>query len=341
MGRLEKAGHQVSCIKAGMNADEIYNKFDSDIIVMPRPCEMQSLKTIKVLKDAGKKVVLDYDDNMFKVSPLSIHYKEFGTEEVRAQINDSWMDIWKNGKNIDTEKNKETLEIVKACVAAADMVTVTQPALADAYKPYNANVHCLPNCVDLDVWQKLPLKRRDDIRLYWSGGASHYEDWLILQDVLPVIFNKYPQAKLVIMGTVFHGTIKGLDKSRIEIHPWAHTQAYPYKTAIIDADISLIPLQLTDFNVCKSNIKWVEQAALEIPSVTSAVTPYIEHSNGINGVFVENTDEAWIDGISMLIDDSIMRAKVGAEARATVEKHFSIDKQYIQWSDAYESLTNG
>lgn len=339
MGRLHDAGVKVKKISVGMDANAIFDTFDSDLFILPRPHDLQSLKTIETLKEEGKRVVVDYDDSMFTISPLSIHYADFGTEEVKIQANDgTWLELWKDGKNIDIVRNKETLEIMKKCIGMADAVTVTQPVLAEAFKPYNDTIYCLPNCVDLKVWKKLPLRRRDDIRLYWSGGASHYQDWLILQDVLPTIFDKYKNAKLVIMGTVFHGTIKGLDKSRIEVHPWVHTQAYPYKTATIDADISLIPLEDNEFNRGKSNIKWVEQAALEVPSVCSAVTPYVEHNNGVNGVFVRNETQDWIDGISCMIEDSILRAKLGAEARKTVEQKFDIDREKSQWLDAYEAI---
>ena len=339
MGRLQDAGTKVKKITAGMDASAIYDSFDSDIFVIPRPYDEQAYKTIQTLKEEGKRIVIDYDDSMFSISPLSVHYADFGTEEVKVQANDgTWLDLWIDGRNIDIKRNRIVQDQIKRCLELADAVTVTQPALAEVYKPYNDKVICLPNCVDLKIWQKLPLQRRDDVRLYWSGGASHYQDWLILQDVLPTIFDKYKQVKLVIMGTVFHGTIKGLDKSRIEIHPWAHTQAYPYKSAILDADISLIPLEDNEFNRCKSNIKWLEQAALEVPSVCSAVTPYVEHNNGVNGVFVRNETQDWIDGISCMVEDSILRAKLGAEARKTVERSFDIDREKTQWLDAYESL---
>ena len=80
------------------------------------------------------------------------------------------------------------------------MVTVTTPKLAEAYKPYNDNVVVLPNCIDLDLWKPMDLKPSDEIRLFWAGGSSHYEDWMMMTEVLPVIMDKYPQVKLVFMG---------------------------------------------------------------------------------------------------------------------------------------------
>jgi glycosyltransferase involved in cell wall biosynthesis len=339
MGRLADLGIKTKKIAVGMDASSIYDCFDSDVFVFARPHDKQTLQMMQTLKREGKKIVTDYDDNLWEVSPFSEHYADFGTEDVRVQVADgTWMDVWQDGRNFDITKNKETLLMAEEAVKMSDMVTVTQPKLAEAYAEHNPNVVCLPNCIDLELWRKLPMKRRDDVRLYWSGGSSHYQDWLILHDVLPIIFNRYKQVKLVIMGTVFKGTIKSLDKRRIECNSWVHTQAYPYKSAIMDADISIIPLEENKFNVGKSNIKWVEQSALEVPSVCSAITPYVDANNGVNGVFVKNTVDDWVDGISALVEDSILRAKLAAEARKTVEMHYSIDSQKFKWVQAYESL---
>lgn len=339
MERLASVGVKTKKIEVGMDASAIYNCFDSDVFVFARPSDRQSIEMMRILRDEGKRIVVDYDDNLWEVSPFSDHYGDFGTEEVKVQVSDgSWMDVWMDGKNIKIEDNKRTLAMVEEAVAMADMVTVTQPGLAEAFAKFNKNVVSLPNCVDLNVWKKLKLQRRDDVRLYWSGGSSHYQDWLILQDVLPVIFDRYKNVKLVIMGTVFEGTIKHLDKARIERHGWVHTQAYPYKTAIIDADISLIPLEENQFNKGKSNIKWVEQASLSIPSVCSDVTPYADWNNGVNGVYVANTTQDWVDGISTLVEDSIVRARLGGEARTTVEMHNDIDRMKFEWIKAYRSL---
>jgi glycosyltransferase involved in cell wall biosynthesis len=332
-------------IKVGAPIHAIVESLDCDIALLPRVCDDDAIDLIDTLHSCGKKVILDYDDNMFNVSPFSPHYEDFGSEEI--EVRDSKGNIiplWVDGKNIDLKLNRERLDCIRRACEKADAVSVTTPILAKVYSEYNDNVYKLPNCVNLDLWKHLNFKRDnpDEIRLYWSGGSSHFEDLMLLRDVLPVIANKYKNTKLVLMGCNFKAATKGFPEDRVEFHNWVPTPAYPYKTAILDADISLIPLDDNAFSNCKSNIKWVEQSALFVPSVVSLVSPYKEAYNGANGVFVENNSvDGWIAGISHLIDNQVDRWKIGGEARKTVEENYDINKEVVRWYNAYQEIVYG
>lgn len=313
----------------------------SDIVVIPRPQEYEMLGIMKKFKELGKKIVVEFDDNMFKISPYSPHYEEFGVENVEIDFDGQVMPLWVDGKNINLTENKKRIAHIQQALEMADMVTVTTDILAEEYKEYNDNIVVLPNCVDVDLWKSLKddFKPTDEIKLYWAGGSSHYEDWALLTGVIAPILEKYPNVKLVLMGHKFEGTLKGIPKNRIEFHSWVPTPAYPYKTRIINPDICIIPLVDNEFNRCKSSIKWVEMGALGVPCVTSLVSPYKEVANENNGVFIEDNDPgAWIEGISLLIEDSILRAKMGSEARKTVLENFNIHDKHSLWRNAYRSL---
>ena len=317
---------------------------ESNIILIPRLSERRFIDLAKSLQqELGVKIVVEHDDNMFKVSPLSPHYADCGTEEVRFRQKDgSILDVWIDGqKGFDIQRNKRVIDGFKEAMSIADMVTVTTPILAEVYKPYAKKVVELPNCIDVNLWKRLPLKKREGIRIGWFGGHSHYQDWLVLQDVMPKIMKKYSHVKLVIMGSLFKGAMGNIPADRIEFHEWVATPAYPYKAAILDLDFAVIPLEDNEFNRCKSNIKWVEMGALGVPAVTSYVSPYKEYATDDNGIFIEKNDpKSWIDGISMLIEDAALREKTGEAANRTVNENFDINKQYKLWGDAYRSLLN-
>ena len=314
---------------------------EADVFIIPRMAGEDMRKNMKKLQNGGKKLVIDHDDFLFNIQPLMRAYSEFGTEEVKYKMpNGDIMDLWQNGKNINLQENIERLNGVAKALEQADMVTVTTDILAEAYKKYNPNVVVLPNCIDMNLWKQLPLKREnDEIRLYWGGGDSHYGDWMLMPDVLKAIMDKYKNVKLVIQGTLFKASIKDLPQDRIEHHGWVNIHAYPYKTAIINPDIAIIPLEDTSFNRCKSNIKWVEMSALGVPCVTSHVSPYKEYAVENNGIFIENNDkDAWIDGISYMIDNVGMRKEFAGNAKKIVAEHFDIKTQYPRWIKAYEGL---
>ena len=325
--------------KTAPNQDDIEKALGADLFVARGVADINMLENLKKLQKDGKKIVLDYDDNLLNVSPLSQHYLEHGTENVKIMMPDGKEKvIWEDGVNIDLKQNKESLEVFKEALFVADAVTVTTDILANAYKDYTRNVFVMPNCIDSNLWKPLDFKERDEIRLTWFGGFSHYEDWFLLKDILPDIIKDYPQAKLVLMGARFDGTLKGIPEDRIEYHSWVSNEAYPYKAAILNPTIAVIPLVDNEFNKCKSSIKWVEMASLGVPSVTSNVSPYAEIATEDNGVFVENSYGAWDKGIRMLLDDKILRAKIGGEAQRTVNKKFDINNEYTRWGKAYERL---
>lgn len=336
----QKARVPIFAVRKGATSSDIEKVFQANVVQFARMAPQDSLLGhMQTMKNMGIKLVLEYDDDLFSVNPYSPHYKDYGIEEFTDEF--SGLEIWKDGKGgFNIAKNLERLNSIEKACELADMVTVTQPHLADVFRQYNHNVVCLPNCVDPALWRKLPLKRanENEIRLFWAGGCSHYVDWLHLVHPLKEVMEKYHNVKLVVMGQAFEATLKELPRDRVEIHPWVHFEAYPMRVSILDPDISLIPLDDNEFNRCKSNIKWVEMAAMGIPSVVSAVSPYIEHYNGENMVAVDNDHDAWVEGISTLIEDRILAAKIGGAAQRTVLDKFDINTQYKQWLDAYKGI---
>jgi len=348
----QKGNVPIASFKRGDTVDQILRALDANIFVLPRVCELEFINILPQFRERGCKIVIDHDDNMFEVSPFSPHYEETGTEDVfvnfQGERHPMWIDerhAWKykhlktQPNFIDMQRNKIRKENFILAMQEADCVTVTQPILAEVYKPYAKKVVVLPNCVDMNIWKKLPFMPREDIRLYWSGGSSHYEDWCVLAEVLPIIMEKYPQVKLVLFGAVFEGTLKNIPKDRYEFHPWIATPAYHLKSAILDPDICVIPLYENEFSKCKSPIKWIEMGALGIPCVTSYYSPYKEIASEDNGIFIENNDkQAWIEGISLLIEDVALRKKISENAHKTVEDKFDINKMWKMWYDAYSEV---
>lgn len=348
LARIDKSFEVMGMTKADLlNAIENDNQnkamclLDADVIVLPRLSDTKFFDQMKELNPRAK-IVLEYDDNLFSVSPFSPHYEDHGTEEVIMEFADGKkLEVWIDGKNINIAKNKTALDGIKRVMGMADMVTVTTDILAEVYKPYSKIVKALPNCIDGKLWNRLPLMQRNDIRMGWFGGHSHYEDWTLLTPVLSDVMRKYPNIKLVIMGSKFAGTMKDIPEDRIEFHQWITTDAYPYKSAILDLDFAIIPLRDNKFNRCKSNIKWVEMGALKVPSVTSLVSPYKEHATEENGVWIEgNSAESWKVGISLITENAILRRSLGENAYNTVMSKFEINGQAHLWGDAYKGLSN-
>jgi hypothetical protein len=338
------ANTNIKCTILGeaRHEESIREVVNSNVIILTRFTNPTMLSNVEGLMKNGSKVLIDYDDNIFRISPYSPHYDSLGQEEFTHTFpNGDKLPVWVDGQNINLAENKMRLDAARQAMGSVNGITVTTDILKGTYEPLAKSIGVLPNSIDPDLWKPASFQPRNDIRLFWGGGASHFEDWTLLEPVLPVIFDKYKNVKLVIMGNVFPGTIKKLPKDRIETHEWVDVQAYPYKMNILDFDIALIPLRDSEFNRNKSCIKFVEASALGKPSVVSYVSPYKEAmlEDASNGMFIENNHPlSWIEGISTLIEDEKMRRDMGQIAREVVLDRFDINKNYQLWIDYYTSL---
>jgi len=328
------------------------NKFvdamSSDIYFLQRVCGSSVMQKIKEFARDSKlnpTLIMDYDDDVFNVSPLSAHYVDYGVDECKIVLQGKVMHEWKNGINIDIQRNRKRLDEIKKTLGMVDVVTVTTDILANVFKPYNNNVKVLPNCVDINEWDKLSLLRqnRDEIRICWSGGHSHFEDLLKIRKPLINIAKKYSNVKIIMVGYMPNSMANDFRPGQLEFHEWKETPAHPYRTAALDIDIALIPLCKNEFSSSKSAIKWIEFASLKVPSVTSYVTPYKEIEDkfpGKNGLFIEDNDEnGWFEGMEILISNTELRKSIGENARKIVEDNFDINKEYKRWVKVFKEAS--
>lgn len=342
--RFFSKGDDVAWFATDEAAQKIEGLFEwADIIFVPRLCEGRLITVMERFRDLGKKIVTDWDDDIFHVNPLSLAYKQFGTEEIRWQMSDgSVVDGWIDGRNIDLEKNRTTQKAIVEGFSYADSFIVTGDALKEVYSPYQKNIHICPNSVDLKLWKKIPLLPHKGIRMGWFGGNSHYEDWrAVIAPLLKNFMTVNPEVTLVIMGEKWDSLLKDLPSDRVEWHQWVHIEAYPYKAAFLDLDFAVIPLVDNDFNNGKSPIKWLEMGALQVPCVTSFVEPYDKMMDLVkdNGIFIEgNSMSGWNEAMTVFARDPELRNKMGRAAHETVEKFYNADETWKLWLKVFEEV---
>ena len=96
-------------------------------------------------------------------------------------------------------------------------------------------------------------------------------------------------------GYEFKGIFKDVDEEQYEFHNWVPTVAHPYKQALLNSDIAILPLKDDLFNRCKSAIKWVEYSSLGIPSVAVNIPPYSPEIEYSKTGFLYNNPEDFED----------------------------------------------
>lgn len=281
------------------------------------------------------KYIIDIDDNVELISPYSRHYKEYGTQEYFSEKNNKW--LWKDGVDgFNSEKNQKRLASFLNGLKSADLITVTTPILAEYARKYNKNVAVLPNYVDLKHWWPLKTVKDRPLRVGWSGGVSHYEDWKSIQKPLNDLMREY-QFTLVMTGASFGGLFDEDNKKLVETHPWVDFAAHSYHMMALDLDIAVIPLADNEFNRHKSPIKLYEMCAMGVSSVCSDVEPYSsEIEDGINALPYKDA-RSFYSALESLIVSENMRVQLGSTGYEWV-KSKDANTHADEWVNAYRSI---
>lgn len=223
----------------------------------------------------------------------------------------------------DIARNLQMMKIRWEVIRAARGVTVASPSLASYMREVvkHPNVYVFPNTIDPDDYEHFPLQpvEGDEIRILWQGGQSHYIDWFPLRDAMREVFQRYPQAKLVVWGDKFDWITDVIPEKQLEFHKWTPYDAYKLKRVLLRAHINLCPLANNAFNWGKSAIKFYEASILRSPEATlaAAVGPYKEIKDGETGLLYKSNTE-FVQKLGRLIEDAALRSRLAAEAQRWV-----------------------
>lgn len=260
-----------------------------DILLYNRICPYD--QDWNVVKGVMKvKVVMDIDDH-WKLPPNHLCYDQYKGMENRIINN----------------------------LVEADIVTASTDYLAEKIRPYNNNVHVLPNAIPFGLNQFIEDKREcDRIRIFWAGSVTHEADIHLLRNCVQHLKGQKDKIKMVIGGyndedpyskaiwqRMFSSFTSGGQLPYMKLHaasPLSYMQMYEH------ADIMLIPLEESEWHACKSNLKILEAAVKKVPCIVSNVKPYNMEDAPV--LWVNNKSD-WFKHINYLINNPNARQEQG------------------------------
>lgn len=296
---LQAAGYPVAVQPASAAGRVLLREID--VIVLPRwgwsdPNDLARFRG--ELRRAHVAFVWDTDDDLFQIPPDSPAYAP------------------------------DTTEPLSLALRAADWVTVSTPHLAEQLQVKNPNVTVLPNLIDPAEWitsgRRAQHRAVKGLTVGVHGGATHYHDWLILQDLLPAIAERYSDVTFVVAGYCPpYLDALGLGDRLVRL-AWTTLERYRYNVASID--IALCPLADTPFNRSKSAIKWMESAICGSAVVASPTVYADVITHGETGFIARALDE-WVQYVSLLIEDRDLRRRIGKAAQQRVLKSHTVHQR--------------
>lgn len=162
-----------------------------------------------------------------------------------------------------------------------------------------------------------PLRQHNGaVRIFYgSGTKAHNSDFnrLVAPAILEMM-KRYSQVELVIVGHLKLGPELQEMQQRIITYPFI-SDITAYWSLLASCDINLAVLETGTVADCKSEIKWLEAAILQLPSIVSGTRTYLEViSHGKDG-FIANSQAEWCAILDQLICHPRLRSRVGAAAR--------------------------
>jgi glycosyltransferase involved in cell wall biosynthesis len=286
---LSWLGHETS---HGVRLPPTWASYDT--IVGCRVAQTDPSKMWAKLKDEGKRLVLDLDDDYFHIDPTNQHAAK----------------VW----------NVDMLGRLAHNMQLADLVTCCSEPLAAVLRSYAPDVRVIPN--------GLPAQYLGHPRDYTAKGRPLYVGWAGTSSTVAELpeavralnrISQYPRPGGVMVRLVGIDSKQavelGLRGKRIGALGWVERIEH-YLHAVGEFDVWCAPYRSTPFNDAKFPTKWLEASVLGIPLVASDTPAYrrvIRH--GENGFLVRYEHE-WGRYLKQLADDPGLRQRIGMTARA-------------------------
>lgn len=288
----------------GGTSDAIFNipdlaEFQPDTILL-QPGTRRGLSQYmeKLRKFSSAKIVLDYDDYLPNIPVRSM---------VRRVIK---QDIIK--------------DIRKDC-SLADWIVVSTEALAEEFSRFSDRIQVAPNGLSREIWGNLKSQRRTGtkIRVGWAGGSTHTGDLAILKPLMKLFEN---EVQWVFMGMKPQGI-------ECEFHPGVPIEVYPEKLASLDLDLALVPLEINQFNICKSNLRLLELGACGVPVICTDIEPF---RCGLPVTRVNNEFSAWAKAIKDHLHNPDMLSVMGDRLRESISASWMLEGPLLEtWKKAW------
>lgn len=316
-------------------------------VVVGRLYDYQYFKLIKEEIDPNKKVVFDHDDNTMEVLPTSEHYKEFGTEDAWALVNGVLKPVWVTGltEGFNRYKNLSAQMNLLYILASADLITSPVQKLLDLYQQFGSRdvkTGIVHNALNYDLYPEgefIPKdKKKGEIRIGWQGGVSHLGDWEEIKEPLVRVLKDYPEVTLHIVGSYYKNQFIDI-ADRITRYPWYPFRGYTFRMKTIGLDGAIIPLESKPFNEYKSEVKFTEFSALEVPCVVKNMLPYSLVVNEKNSYPYKNKEEFEVKFRAMLEDIKSGKAQNKViEGKKWVKEERSLEKEAGEVVKLYKSI---
>mgnify|MGYP001181686129 CR=1 FL=1 len=220
------------------------------------------------------------------------------------EINDNYLAVQPWNPAATFFQNPSNQGTIASYAASAHLLQFSMPELSRYFGHFNSSTAVFKN----NLWETPKSLPKDSEKLWlgWAGSLGHLDD---IKKTIPLfkrLLKRYPQMCLAIMAP----------KEILQLFDWVERKRFKgrgtgplneYLHFIQSLHIGLCPLQETDFNLCRSDVKFLEYAAHKVFPICADLPPYQEALiDGERGLFFK-TEEELENAIDRAIKDDALR----------------------------------
>jgi len=314
-------GYLLTSILIFIKTSKILRKVKPNIIVLNYPSPYTGLLGFLEGKLWKKPVVLDFNDLI-------------------AQYTISLLNLKKN-----SFKAKLLILIQHYIIKKSQKIIVPTQFIKKytvALRASEKNITVIPNGVDpknfdsskYDVAEmKIRLGLGNEKTCFYCGRLDEWAGINIISKLCKIAKDKKLNAKFVLVGS---GAEKAVYKENVILLGEISYEKIP--PILTTADVILIPFPNNEVSHAASPLKLYEGMAMQKPVIASKVSGIEEVvSDGENGFLADpNNINEWVEKLETVFKSETLAAKIGKNARRTVEERFD----WTLLADQFEEVLN-
>ena len=287
-------------------------------------------------------IILQRDYFDFNIVKTLLNKSKVSDFKIIYEIDDDLIHMDESNPGYNYYMNiKEDLETI---ISGSDIVTVTTENLKNQLSYLNKNIHVIKNRL-IDSWfeyDNAVALRKNTVKIGYMGSVYHSWDLILIEEAIKNVKEYFSNKNISIIFELIGGTNEVLDYAE-QIEVPQECQEYfkfvEWFKNIVDWDIAIAPLEQSNINFSKSNLKYLEYAALGIPGIYSNMGPYYQCiSDEENGVLVcDNSPQSWQEAIIHLIEDINLQNKIKENSLNDVKTNYRLKQSVDEWQNLFEN----
>ena len=280
-----------------------------------------------------------YPDDMAQMSTEA--WELAGLHAARVYDADDW-DLGTPQFHTWSPKVEVAKPMIERMIREADVVTVSTPALAVQYRSLaRREPIVVRNAVDLELYAADEPRTDERITALFYGTDTRIRDYWGAPDSRGRWKGGYARAAVrsnPALRSVWLGSAGGQTNEFDEVVLYDEDmRRFFRRLGNIHADIGLAPLAGDPFDLCKSELHWLEMSAASIPVIAQRFMgggPYGMIRDGVDGLLARGLQD-WYDGVRRLAALPQLRADLVAAARERMAAEYSPKARAALWAEAF------